>query len=952
MLIRKQKIMGSERTVCRWRWYYYRNAVSIILTMAIAIDLLNNCVLSFQLHSTPRILKYSLMKCTNLDDGRLEPTKFYTKNKASDKIRMELERQFNRLREITLEEDQINEHGSLLDEMQLSNIESNMYNVIWSSRSVAEVQSLLLRFIEVYETVANEVLGSPEVSTGSQGQNNELRIIGPNIAAAALMRITDLRFKFHRLEWYEREIDLARAMTPSLLQVVGEGIVQSRRRENKPQHERLRQDMRTVSDANKCTQILTKSSVSFFNSGMTDVSYANVLYSLARIQMLRKASDKFSDDTKLKYLVQKICTNIYNLDGDEVECSFTAKVNPVLLTKTLCSLATFHMKDEVELLGIIGDRLIHGDAIGKLNGRFLSLTIWAYASLERPHFGVLKSFSRRLRKSSVRVDMSIVDITRAIWAVGQSVRQIDLLVQNEVHFNSFPFQHEDIAEMREDAVIMLYTLAGELLKPKNLEYPQVKKLHGLKTSQVIDLLSSLVIFEFEPTHSFVIELTNHVKDNLLQRDDFTATHIAKILWSLQRLRCPIDDEFVQSMVDKFVNILLSEDAHACSPSTLNQMLRSITLFLPDHGRSFPQLYRAAASLLNNQSYLENCNEFECSNFLWCYAMAKNYDKTVILALSERMRNDDIVSSLTPSSVSRYLWSFTSLVESNEEDIGMQETLFEVFETLGGILLSTHLKPVDSAMAMWAMAKSSYVNMGIFDHLAEVLSVDFMLERSSVQQITQALWACAKMISWEDPLREKLEFGKVSIPPYVRCAEKFASYLVPLQDRMSAKDVSQIIWSLGRLKIINPSIVYPIARKATQMSQEERFNSQELANIVWGLSKLEFDAPLAISNFTYQLRKPSIMNFTTPQEASNVLYALAKMGVRDEDTFHAMNQVLMRQPENATTQTIANALWAHETVGLLPPKQLFNSWAREKLNIVGLYMEDRQIEIIEQSSGEK
>jgi hypothetical protein len=199
------------------------------------------------------------------------------------------------------------------------------------------------------------------------------------------------------------------------------------------------------------------------------------------------------------------------------------------------------------------------------------------------------------------------------------------------------------------------------------------------------------------------------------------------------------------------------------------------------------------------------------------------------------------------------------------------------------------------------------------------------------------------------LREKLEFGKVSIPPYVKSAEKFASYLVSLLDRMSAKDISQTIWSLGRLKVKSPSIVYPTANRAAQMAQDKCFNSQELANILWGLSKLEYNEPHVVSHFTDQLRRSSIMHSTTPQEASNVLYALAKMCIRDEDTFFSMNQVLMRQPESATTQTIANALWAHETVGLLPPKQLFNSWAKEKLHIVGLYVENQQIEIIEHSS---
>lgn len=64
---------------------------------------------------------------------------------------------------------------------------------------------------------------------------------------------------------------------------------------------------------------------------------------------------------------------------------------------------------------------------------------------------------------------------------------------------------------------------------------------------------------------------------------------------------------------------------------------------------------------------------------------------------------------------------------------MKEVLFEMFQALGGILLSTQLTPVDASSAMWAMAKSSYaLDMRIFDHLAEVLAVDFMMETATLQ----------------------------------------------------------------------------------------------------------------------------------------------------------------------------------------------------------------------------
>ena len=128
-------------------------------------------------------------------------------------------------------------------------------------------------------------------------------------------------------------------------------------------------------------------------------------------------------------------------------------------------------------------------------------------------------------------------------------------------------------------------------------------------------------------------------------------------------------------------------------------------------------------------------------------------------------------------------------------------------------------------------------------------------------------------------------------------------------------------------------------KASRIALNKEFNSQELANIIWGLSKTEFRDELVISILTREMRDESILKESTPQEAANVMYALAKMMLRDEETFSCMNKVVMRNLDQATTQTIANLLWAHDRVNLTPPQQLFDSWAKEKLDIVGLYLDD-------------
>jgi hypothetical protein len=153
--------------------------------------------------------------------------------------------------------------------------------------------------------------------------------------------------------------------------------------------------------------------------------------------------------------------------------------------------------------------------------------------------------------------------------------------------------------------------------------------------------------------------------------------------------------------------------------------------------------------------------------------------------------------------------------------------------------------------------------------------------------------------------------------------------------------------MGRLKITDMSVLFALAMKASKIASEKGFNSQELANVIWGLSKTEYRDEMVLSILTKQMRDEVILEQSTPQEAANVMYALGRMMVRDEETFSCMNEVVMRNLDQATTQAIANTLWAHDRVNLTPPQQLFDSWAKEKLDIVGLYLHDRKLEVLEE-----
>jgi hypothetical protein len=325
-----------------------------------------------------------------------------------------------------------------------------------------------------------------------------------------------------------------------------------------------------------------------------------------------------------------------------------------------------------------------------------------------------------------------------------------------------------------------------------------------------------------------------------------------------------------------------------------------------------------------------------------------------------------------------------MMSNQNGKMAMREQLFELFHNLGGILLSSQLTPVDVSSALFAYGKANYaLDMGIVDHLAEVLACDFMLERATTRQVSQALWACGRMIDWDDSHSShnqqhmQQQQSDLLAPPYLRSARQFAQHLALHRDRMTTKDVAQTIWALGRLRIMDyAEIVEPLALAASDVAPN--CNAQEIANILWGLSKVDYhpfhplilDTPnylqeqAVISNLTRRMMMPEVLHDCSSQEAATVLYALGRMKVRNESVFAAMSSVMMQRltdthphPDKHHTleeegggdgkqrhrgasrvvsaQSIANALWAHQEVGIKPPQSLFDSWAFGMVNVVGL-----------------
>jgi hypothetical protein len=82
----------------------------------------------------------------------------------------------------------------------------------------------------------------------------------------------------------------------------------------------------------------------------------------------------------------------------------------------------------------------------------------------------------------------------------------------------------------------------------------------------------------------------------------------------------------------------------------------------------------------------------------------------------------------------------------------------------------------------------------------------------------------------------------------------------------------------------------------------------------------------------------------PTEAACVLYSLGNVGIREDEVFEHLSEVMMSQMEDVGAQAMANALWAHNVVGKLPPSKLMQSWAADKLGLVGVQPFDPEFEM--------
>jgi hypothetical protein len=601
-----------------------------------------------------------------------------------------------------------------------------------------------------------------------------------------------------------------------------------------------------------------------------------------------------------------------------------------------------HVAKELDvLLNQIGNRLAASDAIGAASISDYCTGIWCFVKLGMSDHKCIPAFLRRLRKGAVLDKIEPSDVLKVTWACSRAVT-----------LNDQRKPSASLDKIRIQLQLTCSALLGHLVSKIEAGDPSAR-LAASNVGRIIALFKQIDTLEVE----FYFEQQRTLLSQILEDGSLVQKASLEQIAFLLRKQAELgikNGNWVRELGVRMNALLLENDEDPAV--TLSTILRSVAIMFPGRQRGVNKEFLKGGSTLLTDDYIQSLNQNELANVLWSLARCKYDDQRVLFKMGRRALEDDILESCTASSSGKILWAFATVVPSCTElglgadanlsstgtdggtvtvsKLDMQRLELDLFQQLGPLLLSNELTTNDISAAMWAMAKASYpLDMGVFDHLARLLSNPPHLNGAKTRQLTEALWACGKMATWEDPLREQIEFGKQTPPPYLDSAMCYAVELSQRTASMTTKDIAQSIWAAARLGLATrKDVIREFGEKAKQ--EAGNFNGIEVANTIWGLSKLGYDDSDLVQKLMDRVLDPEIRDTLRSQEAANILYALGKLNEYNEEVFDAMCAALMRNLNDATPQAIANALWAHETVGIDAPQGLFDSWAQKRLGIVG------------------
>jgi len=445
--------------------------------------------------------------------------------------------------------------------------------------------------------------------------------------------------------------------------------------------------------------------------------------------------------------------------------------------------------------------------------------------------------------------------------------------------------------------------------------------------------------------------------------------IAQILQSLQWMDVKDQVGIVMLCGERFLEIASQHGATTESPNYITTVLRSSVMMYPGNETVLSAYITAAEHILfdttmrspyeNPTAYVSRCSAYDIGNFLWFMAMAKWWDEQAVNVLVERLLEHSVVESCAPSTASRILWSYVTLVsaaqakETGNANGGGQQRhpsalLDDLFQEYGPKLLSEKLSPIDASCALYAYGKALYTrDLGIVDHLACLLNRYLRMKKKlTPQHIAEALWACARLTTMEKEADDDddatmtttttvLRRSTGNTPPYTASAPYFAEQVALCNGTLTSYAISKTIWAMGKLKIYDSRLLLPLAKRAEE--EASTFRANAVASTLIGLSKLKYkdtNGSRVVSSLTAQICRKEILRDSNHQVTSNVMFSLAQLRSLDEQAvvpvFKTLVGAMNKRLNEATPQAIALTLWAHSALGLPKPVQLVRRYAAETI----------------------
>lgn len=608
---------------------------------------------------------------------------------------------------------------------------------------------------------------------------------------------------------------------------------------------------------------------------------------------------------------------------------------------------------------------------------------------------LVQAIARRLRKQAVRDKMSDPVLMRAIQS---SCNLLENIRKNrKVSKLGSQMRNNDIRtgyETSQSLIGEIEKLAYTLTKERLDRMVAVEGVPTISFHDMATLFSCARLVVTENTSPIVEELCAGLEKSTSFRlgmnsakNSFSQAHLfadaSSVMAALAQWKKP------EARLQLLGTALLYHDQQAHATFTIDQLysVHVNTIF-----RSFCLIYgkscreevvapfRALAERLISDSYfiVNTPTDWSAlSNLLWFSSMyglstaameQLGHDLLKVVEVEDKRRlcHDSIgqqyqvMHQCSPRLACRILSSYTAHAVNSEcwpskEDtvpLSYRDLLFKIFEQMGEKLLSTQLETIDISNALVAYAKAGYTrDPGIIDHLAG--SLVRQLEEASTRQVTQSLWACAKLSELDDIrnqevcreesclARESLKGTDCNCITYLSYGMQMALFLSENASDLSTKDVAQLVWALAKLNIsVNSKMLEPIlARTSVAVSN---LNAQETANCLWGLSRLKRNAYGIIFKLTKRLREKELVHSLKPQEAISVLFSLGSLNIRDEDLFGDMSKLIINNIDKPVKNSsmsgyklspsaVAQVLWAHRQVHLQAPKEILHYRTHKELS---------------------